>query len=105
MNDKERRTPRVSRLFLTSYVIKEGEEQKTPVSMGRTLDVSPTGVGMEVFQVLTVGSAMDLEFDLQDTLLTVKGTVVHIRPEGDDRHVVGIRFDEPQEKLAALLNR
>jgi PilZ domain len=102
MYDKERRAPRVNRLFLTAYVNREGQEQKTPVSLGRTLDVSTTGVGMEVYQEVQIGSLMDLEFDLQDSLLTVQGKVVHVRREGEDRFVIGIDFSAPQERLAAL---
>jgi c-di-GMP-binding flagellar brake protein YcgR len=103
MYDTERDTPRVNRLFLTSYVNREGEEQKTPVSLGRTLDISLSGAGMEVFQDLQIGSVMDLEFDLKDSLLTVQGKVVHSRREEDGRYVIGIRFDEPQARLADLL--
>jgi len=104
MYDKEREAPRVNRLFLTSYVNREGEEQKTPVSIGRTLDISVSGVGMEVYQDLQVGSVMDLEFDLRDSLLTVQGKVVHSRLESDGQYVIGVRFDEPQEQLAGLLD-
>ena len=105
MYDKEREAPRVNRLFLTSYVNREGEEQKSPVSLGRTLDISVTGAGMEVFQELQVGSVMDLEFDLHDSLLTARGKVVHSRREVDGHYVVGIRFDEPQERLGKLLEQ
>jgi PilZ domain len=104
MYDKERDTPRVNRLFLTSYVNREGEEQKTPVSLGRTLDISISGAGMEVYQDLQIGSVMDLEFDLKDSLLTVHGKVVHSRRVGEGHYVVGIRFDEPQVRLADLLD-
>lgn len=102
MHDEVRRAPRVSKLFLTAYVNREGAEQKTPVSLGRTLDISLTGVGMEVYQEVHVGSLMDLEFDLQGTLLTVQGKVVHVRKENDDRYVIGVEFNEPQQQLAAL---
>jgi len=46
MYDKERRALRVNKLFLTAYISREGEEQRTPVSLGRTLDISMTGDGM-----------------------------------------------------------
>ena len=102
MYDKERRALRVNKLFLTAYVSREGEEQRTPVSLGRTLDVSTTGVGMEVYQEVQVGSTMDMELDLHDSLFTVQGKVVHSRREGDDRYFIGVEFNEPQEQLAIL---
>jgi c-di-GMP-binding flagellar brake protein YcgR len=102
MYDKERRALRVNKLFLAAYISREGEEQRTPVSLGRTFDISTTGVGMEVYQEVQVGSAMDMELDLHDSLFTVQGKVVHSRREGDDRYVIGVEFNEPQEQLAIL---
>ena len=95
MNDDDsRRAPRLNRLLLTAYVNRDGKEQKTPISLGRTLDISVTGAGMEVFQEVEIGSEMDLDLDLKDTLLTVHGKVVHVRRDGEDRYIIGIEFDE-----------
>ena len=100
--DEPRQSTRVHRLFLTSYINREDKEQKTPVSVGRTLDISMIGVGMEVFQEIQAGSTMDLEFDLQGSLLTVKGRVIHVRPEGEGSYIIGVEFDEPQKSLENL---
>lgn len=95
MHDADsRRSPRVNRLLLTAYVNRDGKEQKTPVSLGRTLDISLAGVGMEVFQEVEIGTVMDLDLDLKDTLLTVHGKVVHVRRDGEGRYVIGIEFEE-----------
>ena len=101
-NDDSRRSPRVNRLLLTAYVNRDGKEQKTPVSLGRTLDISLTGVGMEVFQEVEIGTVMDLDLDLKDSILTVHGRVKHVRREEDDRYVIGIEFDELLEKTEVL---
>ncbi len=98
----ERRVPRVNRVFLTSYVNREGEEQKTPVLLGRTIDISASGVGMEVYQEVTAGSTMELEIDLQDSLVSIQGKVVHVRRVGENAYQVGIEFDEPQARLSGL---
>ncbi len=95
MNDDDsRRAPRLNRLLLTAYVNRDGKEQKTPVSLGRTLDISVTGAGMEVFQEVEVGSEMDLDLDLKNSLVRVHGKVVHVRRDGEDRYIIGIEFDE-----------
>lgn len=100
---QRRAFPRVSKLYLTAYVNREGEEQKTPVSMGRTINISRVGVGMEVYQKLEVGSVMEMEIALEDEqLLAIKGTVVHITSTEDDTFVAGIRFDEVQEGFGPL---
>jgi c-di-GMP-binding flagellar brake protein YcgR len=101
-NDETRRSTRVHKLFLTTYVNRDDKEQKTPVSVGRTLDISTTGVGMQLFQEVQPGSTMDLEFDLQGSLLTVKGRVVHVRREDEGSYIIGVEFDEPQKRLENL---
>ena len=102
MDTSKRREPRVNKLFLTAYINREGEEQKTPVLLGRTFDISTAGVGMEVFQEVAAGSTMELEIDLQDSLLDVKGRVIHVRLLEEGRYLVGVEFSEPQEQLTGF---
>lgn len=99
---KHRACPRVNKLFFISYVNREGEEQKTPVSLGRTLNISMNGVGMEVFQQIAVGSSMEMELDLENALLPVQGRVVHVESYGNGAYYLGIVFNEPQAHLAHL---
>ena len=101
-NVDPRQSARVNKLFLTAYVNRDDKEQKTPVSMGRTLDVSMTGVGMEVFQEVRAGSSMDLEFAMQESLVTVHGRVVHVRQADRGSYIIGVEFDEPQKELEIL---
>lgn len=100
---KERQYPRINKLFFISYIAREDGEQKTPISMGRTLNISSTGVGMEVFQELGVNSAMEMDIDVEDFNLSVQGKVVHSHVLEEGKYYVGIQFDEPQEKLHAKL--
>ncbi len=101
-NDELRQSVRVSKLFLTSYVNSDERGQRTPVSMGRTLNVSRRGVGMEVFQEIEVGTSMDLELDVKGNILTVRGRVIHAQAEEGGSLTVGIEFDQPQETLEEL---
>lgn len=99
---QRRAFPRVNKLHFIAYVNREGEEQKTPVSMGRTINISRLGVGMEVFQPLEVDSVMEMEIALEEEqLLAVKGTVVHIASQEDGKFIAGIKFDEIQDRFGA----
>ncbi len=100
--DKVRACPRVNKLFFIAYVNREGADQKTPVSLGRTLNVSINGVGMEVFQPVAVGSAMEMEIDLENSTLPLLGKVVHAQDHGDGTFYLGIQFNEPQKQLASF---
>lgn len=101
-NIELRQSTRVSKLYLAAYVNRDDKEQKTPVSVGRTLDVSVTGAGMEVFQEVRAGSSMDLEFAMQDALVTVQGRVVHVRQADEGSYIIGVEFEKPQDGLEIL---
>jgi c-di-GMP-binding flagellar brake protein YcgR len=101
--DKERRYPRVNKLFFISYIAREGGEQKTPISMGRILNISSTGIGMEVFQELGVNSTMEMDIDAEDFNLSLQGKVIHSHALEEGKYYVGIQFNEPQEKLQEKL--
>jgi hypothetical protein len=102
-SEEARAFPRVDRLYFIAYVNREGEEQKTPVSMGRTVNISRVGVGMEVYQRLAVDSVMEMEIAVEEgRLLKIKGTVVHITSLDDDKFLAGIKFDEVQEGFGLL---
>ena len=102
MDGPIRRYPRVNKLCLVAYVNRDGTEPRTPVSLGRVLDLSPAGIGMEVFSQVQVGSFMEMELDLQESLLPVQGRVVNVRPGEEGCYVVGIEFTEPRPELAAF---
>ena len=92
----------MNKLFLAAYVNREGEEQKTPVLLGKTFNISSVGLGMEVYQEIAPGSIMEMEIDLLDSLLDVKGRVVHVNRIEDDRYLIGVEFSQPQEQLAGF---
>ncbi len=103
MANMENRThPRVNKLFFIAYVNLEEGEQKYPVSLGRTLNISAIGVGMEVYQPLAVDSSMEMEIGLEEDNLQVKGKILHVTDLGSDKYFIGIQFDEYQEKLAHI---
>ena len=102
--EKERRRhPRVQSLYLVSYVSKEGEAQKSGVSMARTLNVSQVGVAVEVYEPVEVDTHMEMEMAVKDTIFSVRGKVIHSRKKPDGHWVIGIAFDEVQEELIKAL--
>jgi hypothetical protein len=99
--DSTRRYPRIHKLFLLAFVNCEEGRQRSPVSMGRIFDLNQAGVGIEVFQEIQVGTEMEMEIGLHDTVIHAHGKVAYSRPEGDGVFKLGIEFSELQEQLAA----
>ena len=102
--EKERRRhPRVKSLYLVSYVSKEGDVQKSGVSMARTVNVSQAGVGVEVYEPIEADTLMEMEIAVKETIFSVRGKVVHSQRKPDGHWVMGIAFDEVQEELIKAL--
>lgn len=97
--EEKRNYPRVSKLYLISYIPKEGGRQISPVSMGRTLDISPSGVRVEVFQQINVESEIELEIAIEDTQFVVNGKVVRSLETGTDVYILGIQLDDVCDEL------
>ena len=102
--EKERRRhPRVQSLYLVSYVSKEGEVQKSGVSMARTLNVSQVGIGVEVYEPVEVDTLIEMEIAVKESIFPVRGKVIHSQKKPDGHWVIGIAFDEVQEELIKAL--
>ena len=100
-NDKieKRRYPRVKKLYLISYINKAEGQQTSPVSMGRTLDISPIGVRVEVYRDIKIDSIMEMEIDLKEFNFSVQGKVVRVQEVDKKVYILGIQFDEIQPEL------
>lgn len=100
---EKRSAPRVNRLYMITYVPHTEGPHKTPLSLGRTLNISPTGVAMEVYRELPPGTALELEIDLDNSTVSAWGQVVRNDDLGGGDFVVAIKFDTQQERMSARL--
>lgn len=100
-NTEKRSSPRLKKLYLISYRSEvEGQQhQSAPVSMGRTLDISQTGVRVEVYRDIKVDSKMEMEIGLKEFNFSVQGKVVRSKEVDDKVYIIGIQFDEIQPEL------
>ncbi len=101
--EEKREYPRVNKLYLISYIPKERGRQTSPVSMGRTLDISPSGVRIEVFQQVNVESEMELEIAMEDTQSYINGKVIRSLESGKNVYILGIHFDDVCDDLVKKL--
>lgn len=100
---EKRKSPRVDKLFMIAYIPHSDGPQKTPISMGRTLNISPSGVAMEVYREIPLGTAIELEIDVDDTTVSAWGKVVRSDALGGGDFTVAIKFDEQQVQMSARL--
>jgi hypothetical protein len=102
---KERRGyPRLKALHLLSYINKEGGVQKTGVSMARTINISPSGVGVEVYEPINRNSLMEMEIAIKDLVYTIQGKVIHSQEKTSGNYIIGIEFNQVQKELSRKLS-
>ena len=100
---ERRRYPRLQGLYLLSYINKERGVQKTGVSMARTINISPVGVGVEVYEAINRDSVMEMEIAVRDIVYAVQGKVIHSQEKSSGNYVIGIQFDQVQKELGKKL--
>ena len=103
-NEERRRYPRLESLYLLSYVNKESGVQKSGVSMARTINISPAGIGVEVYQPINRGSLMEMEIAIQEHIFTVQGKVIYSQEKSSGSSIIGVQFNELQKELSKELS-
>jgi hypothetical protein len=88
-----RRSPRVRSLRLVTLEPIGAEAKEVPIDVGRTLDVSGTGVRVETTRELAPGQDLELQIAAGDRLVSARGRTVHAEPAGG-LWVIGIAWVE-----------
>ncbi len=100
---EKRKYPRLKSLHLLSYINKEQGVQKCGVSMARTLDISPAGVRVEVYQSINPDSEMEMEIAVEESIFSIQGKVIYSEETSGRNYVIGIKFDKVSPQLASQL--
>ena len=64
------------------------------LATGRTLDISPGGIRLELYHHLPLRTVVALTLALDDELIDVRGRVVYLEEIDDERCAMGIQFTE-----------
>jgi hypothetical protein len=99
MNTNEkRRNPRVDALNLF-YICLDDDNQVVKQGMGRTLNVSESGILLETYFPIEPEHTVVLSIGFKDWLVDVKGRPAHIRSTGPDLYEIGIEFLDLDETV------
>lgn len=79
---ERRRSPRVRALYHI-VITSEGMDEEQRITVGRTLDVSETGVRVETPGPLCIDESVRLEIAIEETVVNASGRVIHASRQGD----------------------
>ncbi|MGD9182443.1 MAG: PilZ domain-containing protein, partial [Desulfobacterales bacterium] len=101
---EKRKHARISSLNL-SYVCLDENNQIIKQGMGRTLNVSESGILLETHFPIDKTHSVTLTLGLGEDLVDIKGRPIHTRTNEGDKHEVGIEFIETDQKANRSLKK
>lgn len=103
-NAEKRKHHRFSSLNL-SYVCLDENEKVVKQGMGRTLNLSESGILLETYFPISATHSVILSIGLGDDLVDLRGRPVHVRASGQGSYEVGIEFVDPEETTLRRIRR
>ncbi|MBT8350409.1 MAG: PilZ domain-containing protein [Deltaproteobacteria bacterium] len=105
MGSKDKRKHfRVNSLNL-SYVFVNGDNDEEKQTIGRTLNVSESGILLETYIPVNLNDKLLLTIGLKEDLVNIKGKVVHIAKDEHEKHEVGVEFTDKDDKVTDILKK
>jgi len=97
--------PRVEKLNLVQISrFDEDGFRAADLATGRTLDISHGGVRLELYHPLPLRSVLSLTLALNNQLIEVTGTVVHLEVLDAERCAMGVEFTDLDDDARRVLD-
>ncbi len=106
MTDNKRKHERYDSLNLLSYVCLDSDGKEWRQGMGRTLNISQTGLQLETHEPVETKYLVFLSLGIEDELVDIKGKVVYTNRGADDKMFEsGIEFIEVRPEALTVLKK
>ena len=100
-----RKFERKDSLNILDYVVLGEEGEPMSNGMGRTLNVSESGLLLETNNPLTKGETILITVGLEEDMVELKGIVTYVNPTTENMFSSGIEFTEIDENGKRVLNK
>jgi len=104
MNEK-RKHSRVDSIYLLNYVHLDENDKQDIQGMGRTINVSESGIMLETHVALKENDTIDVVVGLKEDMVPIRGKVVFTRAAESNRYQSGIQFLAIDDTSLATLRR
>ncbi len=103
-SSEKRKHERIQSLNL-SYVCLDEDQNIVKQGMGRTLNISESGILLETHFPIESKHIVQLTISLEEDLLDIQGKPVHIRSSAPGKYEVGIQFVGLGKKSVKILKK
>ena len=103
-SENKRKHERIQSLNL-SYICLDEDQNIIKQGMGRTLNISESGILLETHFPVEPNHVVQLTISLEEDLLDLKGKPVHVRSSDEGKYEIGIHFVELDQNASDLLKK
>ena len=104
MNEK-RKHSRIDSIYLLNYVRLDENDKEMMQGMGRTINVSESGIMLETHVALSENDAVEIVVGLKEDIVTIRGKVIFTQDTAAGRHQSGIQFLAIEDASLKTLRR
>jgi c-di-GMP-binding flagellar brake protein YcgR len=101
---EKRKHARISSLN-SSYICLDEKNKKVKQGMGRTLNVSESGILLETHFPIDAKHIVLLTIGLEEDIVDIKGKAVHSKTNAQGLYEVGIQFMDTDKKANKILKK
>ncbi len=101
-SENKRQHERIQSLNL-SYICLDEKNNIVKQGMGRTLNISESGILLETHFPIELDHLIRLTISLEEDLVDIKGKPIHVSSLGRRKHQIGIKFLDLDQHAADLL--
>ena len=105
-SEEKRKHSRIDSLHLLNYVYTDEEAENVMQGMGRTLNISESGILLETHTPpISVGSVVSLTIGFEEDVVDITGRVVYTKESDNDMYESGIEFFKMDENAKNILKQ
>jgi len=103
-SENKRKHERIQSLNL-SYICLDEDKNIVKQGMGRTMNISESGILLETHFPVEPNHIIQLTISLEEDLLDIKGKPVHVRTLDDGKYQIGIQFMDLDTDATSILKK
>ena len=102
---EKRRHIRIDSTNLLNYVCINDDGEAYTQGMGRTLNVSESGILLETCVSIDSDADVWLTIGIEEDLVDLHGKVIYLKKSDEDKYEAGIQFSKISDEELAILKR
>ena len=104
-NEDKRKHSRIDSLHLLNYVYFDDNDDEATQGMGRTLNVSESGILLETHNAIGVHNVVSLTIGFEEDVVEIKGRSVYAKENAQGMFESGIEFFDVDEAALKVLRQ